>query len=118
MKLERGIDRDYIIDYNTGEIIFTSRNLITKDDRFYVEYEYNERNISICYHSSQKFINKSLDLSVHIYSESDWKNHNYLAELSDSENKFFQRQVIRKVIFIPYRLIALLILKKKYYIKK
>ena len=37
--------------------------------------------------SSQKFINKSLDLSVDIYSESDWKNHNYLTELSDSEKQ-------------------------------
>tara|TARA_B000000532_G_scaffold209819_1_gene178848 strand:- start:2121 stop:5471 length:3351 start_codon:yes stop_codon:yes gene_type:complete len=85
-KLERGIDRDYIIDYNTAEIIFTSRNLITKDDRFYVEYEYNERSYAqSVITSNQKFVHKNLDLSVHIYSESDWKNQNYLSELSDSE---------------------------------
>ena len=68
------------------EIIFTSRNLITKDDRFYVEYEYNERSYAqSVITSNQKFVHKNLDLSVHIYSESDWKNQNYLSELSDSE---------------------------------
>ena len=86
VKLDRGIDRDYIIDYNTAEIIFTSKNLISKDDRFYVEFEYNERSYSqSVITSNQKLINKNLDLSVHIYSELDWKNQNYLRELSDSE---------------------------------
>ena len=86
VKLDRGIDRDYIIDYNTAEIIFTSKNLISKDDRFYVEFEYNERSYGqSVITSSQKLINKNLDLSIHIYSELDWKNQNYLRELSDSE---------------------------------
>ena len=86
LKLKRGTDKDYIIDYNTSEIIFTSRNLITKDDRFYVEFEYNERSYAqSVITSSHKFINKNLDLNVHIYSELDWKNQNYLGELSDSE---------------------------------
>ena len=86
VKLERGIDRDYVIDYNTAEIVFTSRNLITKNDRFYLEFEYNERSYAqSVITSSQKFINKNLDFSIHIYSESDWKNQNYLGELSDSE---------------------------------
>ena len=88
LKLNRGIDKDYIIDYNTSEIIFTSRNLITKDDRFYVEFEYNERSYAqSVITSSHKFINKNLDLNVHIYSELDWKNQNYLGELSDSEKQ-------------------------------
>ena len=69
VKLDRGIDRDYIIDYNTAEIIFTSKNLISKDDRFYVEFEYNERRAQSVITSSHKFINKNLDLNFHIYSE-------------------------------------------------
>ena len=86
VKLERGIDKDYIIDYNTAEIIFTSKNLISKDDRFYLEFEYNERSYAQSVVTShQKFVNKNLDLSVLIYSELDWKNQNYLSELSDSE---------------------------------
>ena len=62
------------------------KNLISKDDRFYVEFEYNERSYGqSVITSSQKLINKNLDLSIHIYSELDWKNQNYLRELSDSE---------------------------------
>ena len=41
--LTRGFDQDYVIDYNLGEITFTSRVVITRFSRIRVDYEYAQQ---------------------------------------------------------------------------
>jgi len=42
--LTRGTRNDYIIDYSTAEIFFTSKRNLTTDDRIVVDFEYTEEN--------------------------------------------------------------------------
>lgn len=42
--LQRGLTDEYTIDYNLGEVTFTSKKLMTKDIRIIIEFEYAVQN--------------------------------------------------------------------------
>src|SRR5690606_18393693 len=84
----RGENNDYIINYNTGELTFTSNRLITANSRITVEYLYANRSYSqfLMYggveHESDRF-----RIAGHFYSNGDSKNNPLNDNLSDSDKQ-------------------------------
>ncbi|MEM7104090.1 MAG: hypothetical protein AAF502_13215 [Bacteroidota bacterium] len=88
--LVRGSENDYVIDYNVGELTFTSNRLITKDKRIVVEFSYSVNNYPrTLYGTNLDFTSANEKLKIHfnMLSEQDSKNQSAQQEITP-----FQRQ--------------------------
>lgn len=85
----RGQDNDYLIDYNTAEITFTSHRLITQNTRIQVEFEYSDKNYarSLVY-TELKYAGKKGGLQAHFYNEQDNKNQPFNQTLDNDQKRF------------------------------
>ena len=71
----RGIEEDYVIDYNRGEVTFTNQVLITKDSRIIIEFEYSDLNFNrTLYTLHSNYTTPKVKLNFNLYSEQDSKN--------------------------------------------
>lgn len=84
--LKRGENNDYIIDYNAGEITFTSLFPITSEMRINVEYQFTDRNYTrfVTYFGASH-TRKDWSIGSYVYSESDVKNQPLQQNLSSEQ---------------------------------
>ncbi len=88
--MSRGENEDYVIDYNTAEITFMPRRLITKDWRIIVEFEFADRNYlnSLVYLQDEWTINNKLQLRWNVFSNQDARNQPIMQNLDSAQKRF------------------------------
>ncbi|MDH3651664.1 MAG: hypothetical protein OEQ53_18415, partial [Saprospiraceae bacterium] len=87
--LSRGIERDYVIDYNAGELVFTAHRIITKDSRIIAEYEYSDQNYNRSVYTAEvAYQTDKVSLQFNAYSEQDGTLSSGLLSLTPEDKRF------------------------------
>ena len=90
--LTRGAENDYTMDYNTAELTFTPKLLITSEKRVIVEFEYSNRH----YSRYNLFTHNEIEISgtrplkfyLNVFHEQDMKNRSIQPELTPANMRF------------------------------
>ena len=73
--LKRGLEYDYIIDYNRAEVTFTPSRLIGRESRIIIEYEYRVQNyLRSVYAANAYYDSPKYNLNFNFYNEQDSKS--------------------------------------------
>lgn len=91
--MQRGFDRDYVIDYNLGEITFNNNIIVTQFSRLRADYEYSEQFYSRSNFSvSQSLKKDGAKIYTGFYRERDNPNSNF--GFNPNQNDLSQLQAI------------------------
>jgi hypothetical protein len=83
---KRGVEADYVIDYSTGEITFTTARPINSQMRIVVEYQYSDRQYNrFVSMNAASFAAKKWGIATGFYAESDMKNQPLEINLSTEQ---------------------------------
>ncbi|MCP9236827.1 hypothetical protein [Lewinella sp. JB7] len=86
--LQRGLDADYVIDYNLAELTFTTRRLITRDVRIVAEYEYaDQRYLRTLAAGSSRYERGRMTAYVNLYTQQDSKTATGDLELTTAQRE-------------------------------
>ena len=87
-QIKRGIDDDYMIDYNIGEIRFNTTFPITNDMRVRVEFQFSNRNYtSFVSYEKAEYKSDKFQLSGYFFNENDVKNQPIQLSLTDEQKQ-------------------------------
>ncbi len=94
-RLTRGEQNDYTINYNTGELTFTPKKLITQYSRIVIEFQYSDRNYGrSVVRFGGNYTSGKWNVRGNFFSEQDNKNQPFQQNLDDSTNGVSTRQFL------------------------
>jgi len=88
LALERGENKDYIIDYNAGELIFNATYPVTSEMRITVDYQFSDRNYSrFVAYGGGNYQSEKLKIGASVYTENDAKSQPLQQNLSSEQTQ-------------------------------